>query len=1104
MFTIKSISRIFSVLFVIAFMLALVGPAHAAPAPLAQSAKAGTPSLLQFTAGGHVLGFAPGKVYLAGLDHALTVEFVGGQGNAPVGEAASTSTQTGSTAALGRVTYQGAWRGVDVSYTSAQGGLAKSSYILQPDARPADIRLKYNTPAQLVEDGTLRFAFETGFMTESAPDAFQDIDGKRAAVAVRFTLNEGLVSFDVGVYNSDHALTIDPVYVWHTFYGSSSNDFGYAITSDGSGNIYVAGTSNATWAGPGGCSTPGVSPCPLNAYAGGTDIVVVKLNSAGAYQWHTFFGSTSSDEGAAITSDGSGNIYVAGYSGATWNGPVPGSAAPLNAHAGGWCIVVVKLNSAGAYQWHTFYGSASGDFGYAITRDGSGNIYVAGRSDATWAGPGGCSTPGVSPCPLNAYASGSGTDIVVVKLNSAGAYQWDTFYGSSSDDTGYAIFSDGSGNIYVAGTSYATWNGPVPGSAAPLNAYAGGSDIVVIKLNGAGAYQWHTFYGSASDDDGWAITRDGSGNIYVAGESTATWNGPVLGSAVPLNAYAGGTDIVVVKLNSAGAYQWHTFYGGSSGDDHGYAITSDGGNIYVAGQSTATWNGPGSAAPLNAHAGGHEIVVVKLNSAGAYQWHTFYGSANSDIGNAIISDGSGNVYVTGFSTATWAGPGSAAPRNAHAGGYDIAVVKLDVSSPTITVTTTADPHEGGKCSLREAILNANNNNQSGSTDCVAGGGGAAIIRFSLSYPATIALNSELPAITDDLTIQGLGADQLIISGMSAYRILTLDTGVSLALSGVTIANGHPSSGHGGGIDSAGGNLSVTDCVFANNVVPNSGGALHNGGGSLTVTRVTFTHNQANYGGAIDSGEGNLSITDSTFTSNLATTGGGAINNYHSTSHAVTITESNFTSNTSAHGGGIRNDNAGILDITNSTFSTNTASEAGGVNNYIGTSNITNSTFFSNSATDGGSLSNSQGTLNVTNSTFSTSSTGSSANLRNFSGTTTLRNTILASSVGSNCQNGGTLNSDAHNLASDASCASATQTTLADMKLGPLANNGGSTQTFALLAGSPAIDAGNDGICAAAPVNNLDQRGVHRPQGAHCDIGAFELEPPTVFLPLILR
>jgi len=151
---------------------------------------------------------------------------------------------------------------------------------------------------------------------------------------------------------------------------------------------------------------------------------------------------------------------------------------------------------------------------------------------------------------------------VVIKLNSAGAYQWHTFYGvSTANDIAYGIAVDSSANVYVAGISVATWNGP--GNVSPLNAHAGSVDIVVVKLSSAGAYQWHTFYGSTSVDYAYGIALDSNANVYVAGSSQATWNGP--GSVAPLNAYADGVDIVAVKLSSAGAYQWHTFYGSING-----------------------------------------------------------------------------------------------------------------------------------------------------------------------------------------------------------------------------------------------------------------------------------------------------------------------------------------------------------------------------------------------------------------------------------------------------------------------------------------------------------------------------------------------------------
>ena len=86
------------------------------------------------------------------------------------------------------------------------------------------------------------------------------------------------------------------------------------------------------------------------------DIFVLKLDSSGAYQWHTFYGSSSSDYGSGIAMDGSGNVYVTGWSDATWSGPAEES--PLHAYSGDDDIFVLKLDSSGAYQWHTFYGSS--------------------------------------------------------------------------------------------------------------------------------------------------------------------------------------------------------------------------------------------------------------------------------------------------------------------------------------------------------------------------------------------------------------------------------------------------------------------------------------------------------------------------------------------------------------------------------------------------------------------------------------------------------------------------------------------------------------------------------------------------------------------------
>jgi hypothetical protein len=403
---------------------------------------------------------------------------------------------------------------------------------------------------------------------------------------------------------------------------------------------------------------------PLHAYTGDSDIFVLKLDSSGAYQWHSFYGSSTSDGGAGIATDGGGNVYVTGESYATWNGP--GGAIPLHAYTGSPDIFVLKLNSSGAYQWHSFYGSIGEDYAAGIATDGSGNVYVTGSSGTTWSGPGGA-------IPMHPYAGD--LDIFVLKLDTSGAYQWHTFYGSSTSDGGAGIATDGGGNVYVTGESWATWSGP--GGAIPLHQYTGDyEETFVLKLDSSGAYQWHTFYGSSFYDSGYGIATDGSGNVYVTGESSATWNGP--GGAIPIHPYAG---VFVLKLDSSGTYQWHTFYGSSGDADYGRGIATDrSGNVYVTGVAYATWNGPGGAIPIHPYTGNLEIFVLKLAGSGTYQWHTFYGSSGVDYGFGIATDGSGNICVAGRSSATWSGPAGGSPLHPYTGSTDIFVLKLSYAA----------------------------------------------------------------------------------------------------------------------------------------------------------------------------------------------------------------------------------------------------------------------------------------------------------------------------------------------------------------------------------------------------------------------------------------
>jgi CSLREA domain-containing protein len=345
----------------------------------------------------------------------------------------------------------------------------------------------------------------------------------------------------------------------------------------------------------------------------------------------------------------------------------------------------------------------------------------------------------------------------------------------------------------------------------------------------------------------------------------------------------------------------------------------------------------------------------------------------------------------------------------------------------ILVNSLADgaPANNGQCTLREALLNAIGDNQSGSTDCVAGSGPDTI---TFSVNGTINLTGVLPDISQSLTITGPGANLLTVRRNTGgdYRIFTINSGQTVNFTGLTIANGSLPASEGGGIRNSG-NLTVADCAITGNLANGAGGILNSS--SLTMTGSTLSGNTANFdgGGLYNLGNATATLINCTISGN---TGGASFN-----SGVVTAAGAGETATTT---------------LNNCTVTANTG------NNAIGSFNLGGATV-----------------------------------------TTQLRNTLVAANSGNNFNIGAstTLTSLGNNLDSDGTSGFTngvggnlvgTAGTPLNAQLGALANNGGKTQTHALNAGSPAINAGTN---TGAPAT--DQRGISRPQGAAVDIGAFE-------------
>src|SRR4030042_1048528 len=292
-------------------------------------------------------------------------------------------------------------------------------------------------------------------------------------------------------------------------------------------------------------------------------------------------GPGNDNDGAyAIAVDGTGNVYVTGQS--------YGGDSTYNYYA------TIKYNSAGDTVWVRRYNGPGNDSDYAcaIAVDGTGNVYVTGSS----------------------VGSGTADDYATIKYDSAGNTVWVRRYDGSvnNEDWASAIAVDGTGNVYVTGSSV--------GSGTSSYDYA------TIKYDSAGNTLWVRRYNGPDND--WDLARaiavDGTGNVYVTG-----------------SIYGSGTydDYATIKYNSAGDTLWVRRYNGPGNSvDWASAIAVDGtGNVYVTGSCV----GSGTS---------DDYATIKYNSAGDTLWVGRYNGPGDDYARAIAVDGTGNVYVTGESS----------------------------------------------------------------------------------------------------------------------------------------------------------------------------------------------------------------------------------------------------------------------------------------------------------------------------------------------------------------------------------------------------------------------------------------------------------------------
>jgi len=303
-------------------------------------------------------------------------------------------------------------------------------------------------------------------------------------------------------------------------------------------------------------------------------------------------------------------------------------------------LVPRAIAQAPTMQWEKSYGGTGYDEAYSIVQTNDGGFIIAGFSFS------------INGDVTGHHGSPDSSDYWIVKIDAAGAIQWETSLGGTNDDDAYSIVQTEDTGYIIAGDSYSN-DDDVTGHHGTNSQ----SDCWIVKLNTSGVMQWEKSLGGSLDDGAYQIQQTKDSGYIVAG-NTASNDGDVHGNH-------GASDFWIVKMDKSGNVVWDSCYGGKEQDGaSSIEQTNDGGYI-IAGLTEST------DGEVTGNHGKQDYWVVKIDSAGVMQWEKCYGGSNEDVPNSIQQTFDGGFIVAGESNST------DDEVTGNHGGYDYWIVKLD-------------------------------------------------------------------------------------------------------------------------------------------------------------------------------------------------------------------------------------------------------------------------------------------------------------------------------------------------------------------------------------------------------------------------------------------
>jgi len=390
---------------------------------------------------------------------------------------------------------------------------------------------------------------------------------------------------------------------WARQMGSNLKDFGEDITTDSSGNIYVAGHTEIHIEGLDWTHSNGM-----------IDLYVMKFNKDGEKLWTRQIGTDRNDWARAITTDSNGSVFTAGETGGVFEGTRSGQS-----------LFLIKHDSDGNQKWVRQMGSSSAEYVTGIVSDDGGNVYVAGYTYGS----------------LDGQSTEMGTDLFIVKFDNDGNMIWVRQLGTSSDVKPTGISIDHDGNIYLAGSTEGSLG-------SHLN--AGESDIFLVKYDSAGNQKWIQQFGTSKRDSAGGITVDSNGDISVTGSAGGTFDS---------NSSGQNGNFFIAKYNGDGAFKWLKQGYGNGGSD----ITADSNdNLIVFGSTNRNLDD-------NSWLEETSMMLVKFDGDGDRESETYFGSSEFDYATALSLDGANNFYVAGSTFGV-------IDNNTNAGQVDMFIAKF--------------------------------------------------------------------------------------------------------------------------------------------------------------------------------------------------------------------------------------------------------------------------------------------------------------------------------------------------------------------------------------------------------------------------------------------